>query len=70
MDSLIQKLKKNNIQGYWARESSEAKTIALELTPPGAVVGMGNSMTLRQTGIFQELTGGSYVLRVKSTFDS
>lgn len=60
MDLLIQKLKKNNIQGYWAQDISDAKKIALDLIPPGAVVGMGNSMTLRQTGIFQELTGGSY----------
>lgn len=60
MDLLIKKLKKNNMHGYWAKDSSEAKEIALRLIPPRAVISMGNSLTLRQTGIFEALTGGDY----------
>lgn len=60
MLQLIENLRHRNITGYLARDRAEAKTLALGLIPPGAAVAMGNSLTLRETGIFDALTGGGY----------
>lgn len=60
MDKLLAKLRSNNMQGYLARDREEAKCIALGLIPKGAVVAMGNSLTLRETGIFEAVTSGGF----------
>lgn len=60
MEKLIEKLGSNNIQGYVANDREEAKRIALELIPLGASIAMGNSLTLREVGIFEALTSGNY----------
>ena len=59
---LISKLKANNIQAYLAEDRETAVRMALGLIPPGSKVAMGNSLTLRETGIVQALTAGSYDL--------
>ncbi|MDR7867442.1 MAG: lactate utilization protein [Sporomusaceae bacterium] len=60
MQQLIEKLQSRNINAYWVRNSAEAKAIALELIPAGATVAMGNSLSLRETGIFDALISGKY----------
>ncbi|KJS84360.1 MAG: hypothetical protein JM58_10980 [Peptococcaceae bacterium BICA1-8] len=60
MEKLIQKLKEKNFQAYLAQDSNEARKIALGLIPQGTTIGMGNSLTLRETGIFDELVSGKY----------
>lgn len=60
MQQLVEKLKSRNINAYWVRTSEDAKAIALGLVPAGATVAMGNSLTLRETGIFDALIGGGY----------
>lgn len=60
MNKLIDNLRANNIHGYMARDCEEAKKIAMELIPAGAEVAMGNSLTLRETGIFDALLTGGY----------
>ena len=60
MNKLLEKLRANNIQGYVAHNSEEAKKIALELIPMEATIAMGNSLTLRETGIFDALITGDY----------
>lgn len=60
MDKLIEKLRSINIQGYIARDRDEAKRIALGLIPQGATIAMGNSLTLREVGIFDAVTIGDY----------
>ncbi|MDR3588279.1 MAG: lactate utilization protein [Negativicutes bacterium] len=62
MDKVIERLRSNNIQGYLASSREEACKLALALIPRGATVATGNSLTLRETGIFAALTGGSYNL--------
>lgn len=62
MDKVIERLRSNNIQGYLAKDREEACKLALGLIPAGATVAMGNSLTLRETGIFAALTGGGYNL--------
>ena len=62
MQNLIHKLKANHINAYLAKDKQQAKAIALQLIPPNAVVAMGNSLSLRETGIFDALTSGDYQL--------
>ena len=60
MEKLLEKLRSKNIQAYVARDCGEARDLALSLIPPGATVAMGNSATLRETGIFDSLVNGAY----------
>lgn len=60
MKNVIKKLQDNNFKAYFVENIEEAKELALSLIPKDAVIGMGNSLTLRQTGIFDELTSGNY----------
>ncbi|MFZ7104266.1 MAG: lactate utilization protein [Peptococcaceae bacterium] len=62
MENLLKKLKENNMNGYLAENSKEALALAVDLIPAGARIAMGNSLTLRQTGIFAELVSGKYNL--------
>lgn len=68
MDRLIDRLNKKNFNAYYARDRVEARQIALSLIPEGAVIGMGNSLTLRETGIYDALVSGDY--RVINQFES
>lgn len=67
MEKLLAKLRAQNMQSYLAHNREEAKSIALGLIPKGAVVAMGNSLTLRETGIFEEVTAGGF--RVINQFE-
>ena len=60
MEELLNKLRFNNINGYIVQDREEAKRIALELIPEGASIAMGNSLTLREIGLFEAVTGGGY----------
>jgi len=42
------------------QDREAAKRLALELIPQDAVVAMGNSLTIREIGLFEVLTSGSY----------
>ncbi len=48
-------LKKNNIAGYYASDRSEALTKIMGMIPPGAVIGIGDSITLHQVGVIDAL---------------
>lgn len=60
MDKLIEKLRSINIQAYIACDCEEAKRLALGLIPEGATIAMGNSVTLREVGIFDAIVNGVY----------
>ncbi len=60
MNELIRNLEANHFSVHRANDKGEARAIALSLIPTGAKVGMGNSATLRETGIFAALTAGDY----------
>jgi L-lactate utilization protein LutB len=62
VDKVIERLRVNNMKGYLANSREEACRLALGLIPAGATVAMGNSLTLRETGVFAALTGGDYKL--------
>lgn len=60
MEKLAKRLKANNIKAYLAADRRAARDLALSLVPPGALVASGNSLTLRETGIFEALGAGGY----------
>ncbi|MDR1206524.1 MAG: lactate utilization protein [Peptococcaceae bacterium] len=53
--AVIKSLWKKNMDGYFVRNRQEALELAMSLIPPEAVVGRGDSVTLNQVGIIQEL---------------
>jgi hypothetical protein len=67
MDSQIEQtlsaLRKRHINGTFARNLEDASQIILDLIPVDATVGIGDSTTLRQLGVLDELKGrGTKVL--------
>lgn len=48
-------LKRNNIPGYYVPDRSQALTHILGMIPPEARIGIGDSVSLRQIGLIEEL---------------
>jgi len=55
MKLTLKSLKVNHFDAHLAQTSSEAKTMMLEMIPLTSSVGVGDSATLRQIGILEEL---------------
>ena len=59
MDDYLEKtlaaLCSRHIKGIFAKDLKEANRKVLDLIPPGATVGFGDSTAVRQTGVLQEL---------------
>ncbi len=51
----LESLKANHFDARYARTAAEARTMMLEMLPLSARVGCGDSVTLRQIGILEEL---------------
>ena len=51
----LRSLKVNHFQAIWAEDRETAKKAALSLIPQEAVVGAGDSTTLRQIGLYEAL---------------
>jgi len=51
IDRVIQRLKRNEMEAHYFPDAAEAKEEVLKKIPPGAKVGIGGSMTLREMGI-------------------
>lgn len=60
MDKLVDSLRTNHIRGYIVNNREEAKQLALELIPKGATIAMGNSLTLREIGLFEHIINGDF----------
>jgi L-lactate utilization protein LutB len=52
---VIKNLLRRNINGFYAADKSEALNTVMQLIPPGALVVRGDSMTVEQVGILDEL---------------
>jgi hypothetical protein len=57
---LIERLGANNIPAIYAASGAEALKTVLAMIPEGSVVGFGDSLTLRQIGLFEALEDGDY----------
>lgn len=57
---VIDKLDKNNMNGYYAKSKDEVIQIIQSLISEGEVVGCGGSMTLFEYGIIDHLRSGRY----------
>ena len=57
---LLQTLRANNLAAYYLPNRDAAREFVLSLIPEGAVVGYGDSLTLRQIGLVETLTDGPY----------
>ena len=58
---LIETLAENNIPAVFVRTGREARDHVLSQVPKGSVVGLGDSLTLRQIGVIDALEEGDYV---------
>ena len=61
-DRTIKNLKRNFMNGYYFPSAEEALPKIIEHIPQGVVVGLGDSMTLHQTGVVSALEKGNYRL--------
>ncbi|MFH1087820.1 MAG: lactate utilization protein [Chloroflexota bacterium] len=59
-ERVIQSLEKNHIKGYYAPDRKEALDRIMGMIPEGAVVGVGDSITLHQVGVMSALRSGRY----------
>ncbi len=57
---LIKKLSENNISTFYVRNRREAFEKVMSMIPEEAVVGFGDSLTLRQIGVLDALAKGNY----------
>ena len=58
----LRAFKKNKINAVFVKSRREALQKVLDNIPTGAVVGAGDSMTLKEIGIFEELTRRSFTV--------
>lgn len=65
-EALIPKFARRNMEAFYCGTSREAKELVLSMIPEGAVVTSGGSVTLEQTGIFQELQSDKYTYVARS----
>lgn len=60
IQQLLNVLEAKNFSAHFAHSSIEAKDLVLSLIPKGSTVGIGNTLSLREIGLFQELLSGNY----------
>lgn len=51
----LEALKKRNLRGWYANTAEEARELILSIVPADAMVGLGDSSTIRQIGIVERL---------------
>ena len=59
-DTIIRKLAKRNIDGFFCETCADAVHKALELMPQGSVLSWGGSMSIQEIGLKQAVTEGNY----------
>lgn len=58
--TIINNLKKRNMNGYYCASKEDALKKALEIIPENSSIGWGGSVTLDQIGLIQALKDGNY----------
>lgn len=59
-EQVISNMKKNNIEGFYFASKQEAAENILGHIPQGAIIGLGDSLTLHQIGIITRLENAGY----------
>jgi len=62
IENALTALRNNRFDAIFAKNRQEALQCILERIPPGSVVGAGDSLTLREIGIFEELKKQNFTL--------
>ena len=61
IQDLIERLAGNNIPAFYVENRNEALAKVMSMIPQGSVVGLGDSVTLKQIGVIDALENGDYV---------
>jgi hypothetical protein len=62
IEQLIIRLGENNIRAFFVTDRTRALEEVMSMIPENAVVGLGDSLTLRQVGVLDALEKGNYTL--------
>jgi L-lactate utilization protein LutB len=62
VQKIINNLEKNNMKGYFVKDTEELKETLQNLLNEGDTVGIGGSMTIFETGVLEFLRNGNYNL--------
>lgn len=60
VDRTIDSLKKRNMKGFFVKDEGELKELLKELINENSTVGVGDSMTLFETGVIDFIRNGNY----------
>lgn len=60
--TIIENLKKRNMEGYYFESSSECVKAIMDSIPSGSVIGWGGSETVKETGLMDAIQNASYEL--------
>ncbi len=66
-ETIIKRLKRRNIEGYFCKDSAAAVELVKSLVPEGSSIGWGGSVTFEQTGVKSALEAGNYRMLDRST---
>ena len=61
IERTMEGLRRRNMEGYCVEDEAELIGLLKQLTPPKSVVGVGDSMTLFETGVIDFLRKGDFV---------
>ena len=65
--TIISRLQKRNMEGYFCETSEEAVKKALSLMPEGSVISWGGSMSISECGLMDAIRDFNYILVDKKT---
>ena len=60
IERTIEGLRKRNMEGYFVNDEAELIDLLAKLIPPNSLVGIGDSMTLFETGVIDFLRNGNF----------
>jgi len=61
IDRIINNLRKRNMEGFFVSDNSELISLLEKLIAENSVIGVGDSMTLFETGVIDFIRKGSYI---------
>ena len=67
---IVKGLQSRNMTGYYAKDSAEAKRIALGLIPENSTIAMGGALSAQEIGLVDALKTGSYRFIDRAKFEN